>query len=136
MLFVWMMSLGIGVANACLVQQEHGPREYFSQSPSGTDLAAITELQAAPDHFATNPVHSDEYTPSSDKITCLQFCVAGQSTLITDHMDGLAHVDLVPILFLTALPVPITDQPAPAQALTSPDWSEPPVSIRYLRLTI
>jgi hypothetical protein len=136
MLFVWMMSLGIGVANACLVQQDHGPREYFSQAPSGTDLAALAELQAARDHFATNPVHSDEHTSSPEKITCLHFCVAGQSTLVTDHLDGLAHVDLVPILFLTGLPVPTTDQLSPAQAFTSPGWSEPPVSIRYLRLTI
>lgn len=136
MLLVWMMSLGIGVANACLVQQDHGPREYFSQAPSGTDLAALTELQAARDHFATNPVHSDEHTSSPEKITRLHFCVAEQSTLITDHLDGLAHVDLIPILFLTGLLVPAADQQLPAQAFTSPGWSEPPVSIRYLRLTI
>jgi hypothetical protein len=136
MLFVWMMSLGIGVANACLVQQDHGPREYFSQAPSGTDLAALAELQAARDHFATNPVHSDEHTSSPEKITCLHFCVAGQSTLITDHLDGFTHPDLLPILFLTGLAVPTTDQRSTAQAFTSPSWSEPPVSIRYLRLTI
>ena len=136
MLFVWLMSLGIGVANACLVQQDHGPREYFSQAPSGTDLAELAELQAALDHFATNPVHSDEHALSPEKITCLHFCVAKQSTLITDLLDGLAHVDLVPILFLTGLPVPAADQPLSAQAITSPSWSEPPVSIRYLRLTI
>jgi hypothetical protein len=136
MLFVWMLSLGIGVANACLVQQDHGPREYFSQAPSGTDLAALAELQAARDHFATNPVHSDEHASSPEKIACLHFCVVEQSTLITDHLDGLAHLDLVPILFLTGLPMPTTDQPASAQAFTSPSWSEPPVFIAYLRLTI
>jgi hypothetical protein len=136
MLFVWMMSLGIGVANACLVQQDHGPREYFSQAPSGTDLAALAALQVARDHSATNPVHSDEHISSPEKVTCLHFCVAGQSTLITDHMDGLAHVDLVPILFLTGLLVPTTRQTSPAQAFTSPGWPEPPAFIRYLRLTI
>ncbi len=136
MLFVWMMSLGIAVANACLVQQDHGPREYFSQAPSGTDLAALADFQAARDHFATNPVHSDEHTSSPEKITCLHFCVAEQSTRITDHLDGLTHVDLVPILFLTSLPALTIDQLSPAQAFTSPGWSEPPVSIRYLRLTI
>lgn len=136
MLFVWLMSLGIGVANACLVQQDQGPREYFSQGPSGTDLTAHADRQAARDPFAPNPVHSDGNTSSPEKITCLHFCVAEQSTLITDHLDGLAHLDLVPILFLTGLLVPRTDQTSPAEAFASPSWSEPPVSIRYLRLTI
>lgn len=136
MLFVWMISLGIGVANACLLQQDHGPRDSFSQGPAGNDLTAHAEGVASQDHFAANPVHSDEHTSSPEKITCLQFCVAGQSTLTTDHLDGLAHLDLVPILFLTSLLVPATHQPLSARAFTSPSWSEPPVSIRYLRLTI
>jgi hypothetical protein len=126
MLFVWMMSLGVGVANACLLQQDRGPRDYFSQA----------EHQAAPDHFAANPFHSDEHTSSPEKITCLHFCTAEQSTRITDQLDGLAYLDLVPVLFLTGLPVSTTGQPSPAQVFTRPDWSEPPASIRYLRLTI
>lgn len=55
---------------------------------------------------------------------------------MTNHMEGLADLDLVPILFLTGLLVPAADRPLTAQALTSPSWSEIPVSIRYLRLTI
>src|ERR1035437_9412364 len=82
MLFVWLMSLGIGVANACLVQPDHGSRDYFSQGHSGADLTALADHQAAPDHVATKSVHSDESTSSPGKITCLHFCVAEQSTLI------------------------------------------------------
>ena len=136
MLFVWLMSLGIGVANACLVQQDHGPREYFSHSRSGTDLTALAERQAARDNFATSSVHSDENTSSPDKITCQDFCVAQQSTLVTDHLNELAHLDLVPVLFLTGLLVPAADHRSSPEALESPTWSELPVSIRYLRLTI
>jgi hypothetical protein len=136
MLFVWLMSLGLGVANACLVQQDNGPREYFSQGISGTDLTAHAEREAARDNFATNTAHSDENMSSPEKITCLHFCMAEQRTLITDHLDGFAHPDLLPILFLTGLSVPTTDQRSSAQAFTSPSWSEPPVTIRYLRLTI
>lgn len=135
-LFVWVMCLGIGVANACLLQQDHEAREYFSQGPSKMDLTALVESQAGRDHLVTNPVHSDGHTSSPEKITCLHFCVAEQSTLITQQLDGLAHLDLVPVLFLTGLPMPTTGQPPPAQAFTSPGWSEPPVAIRYLRLTI
>lgn len=130
MLFVWLMSLGIGVANACVVQQDHGAREYFGHSRSGTDIEALLEGHAAPDELA------DGNTSSSEKIACQDFCMAQQSTLVTDHLNGLAHLALVPILSLTGLPVPATDQPLPPEALEGPTWSEPPVSIRYLRLTI
>ena len=135
-LFVWLISLGIGVANACLVQQDHGPREYFSHGRSGTDLTALPERQAAPDHFVTNSVHSDENTSSPEKTICLDFCVAQQSTLVTDHLNGLPQLDLAPVLFLTGLLVPATDQTSPPEALESPTWSGQPISIRYLRLTI
>ncbi|MHB8950491.1 MAG: hypothetical protein ACYC4S_15740 [Rhodoferax sp.] len=135
-LFVWLMSLGIGVANACLVQQDHGPREYVSQVRFGTVLAALAPHQVEPDHFATSFVHSDENTPSPEKTACLDFCVAQQSTLVKDHQNGLAHLDPFPALFLTGLRVPATDQTSPLEAFEGPTWSEPPVSIRYLRLTI
>lgn len=136
MLFVWLMSFGIGVANACLVQQDQGPHDYLSQGHSVTVLTALAERQAAPYHFATNSVHSDANTSSSDKITCLHFCVVEQSILITDHLDGLAHIDLVPILFLTGLLVPATDQTSLPETFASPTWLEPVVSIRFSRLTI
>ena len=136
MLFVWLTSLGIGVANACLVQQYHGPRDYFSHGRPGTDLAALPERHAAPDHFATSSVHSDENTSSPDKTTCLDFCVAQQSTLVTDHLNGLPQLDLAPVLFLTGLLVPTTDQTSPLEALESPTWSELAVALRYLRLII
>lgn len=135
-LFVWLMSFGIGVANACLVQQVQGPHDYLSQGHSVTDLKALGERQAAPYHLATNSVHSDENTSSPEKITCLHFCVAEKSALPTDHLDGLAHIDLVPILFLTGLLLPATDQTALPETFTSPTWLEPAVSIRFLRLTI
>jgi hypothetical protein len=136
MLFVWLMSLGIGLANACLLQQNQGSREYFSPSLSGIDLTAIPERHGEPKHFATSTVHSDENTSSPEKITCLHFCVAEQSTLVSDHWVGLAQLDLLPVLFLTGLLVPATDQTSSPQAFANPVWSEPPVSIRYLRLTI
>jgi hypothetical protein len=136
MLFVWLMSLGIGVANACLVQQDHGSRDYLSQGHLETDPTALVERQTALDHFAMKSVHSEENTFSPEKITCLHFCVAEQSILITDHLDGIAHLDLVPILFLTGLLVPTTDQTSTPEAFASPSWSESPISIRYLRLTI
>ena len=136
MLFVWLMSLGIGVANACLVQQDNGPREYLNEGRPGIELIALAEHQAAPGHLATKLVHFDENTSSPEKITCLHFCVAEKSALITDHLDGLAHIDLGPILFLTGLLLPATDQTSQPETFFSPTWLERPVSIRFSRLTI
>ncbi|WP_296273129.1 hypothetical protein [Rhodoferax sp.] len=133
MLFVWLMSLGVGIANACLLQQDQGSRDYFT---SGIDLTALPERHAEPKHFATRAVLSEENTSSPEKVTCLHFCAAEQSTLVSDHLVGLVHLDLVPVLFLTGLLVPATDQTSSPQAFANPAWSEPPVSIRYLRLTI
>ena len=135
-LFVWLMSLGIGVANACLVQQDHGPREYFNFGRSGTDLTAPPERQLAQDNFAKSSVHFGKKTSSPEKTACLDFCVAQQSTLVTDHLNGLPQLHLAPVLYSTGLLVPMTDQTSPLEALEDPTWSEPPVSIRYLRLTI
>ena len=135
-LFVWLMSFGIGVANACLAQQDQGPHDYLSQGHSVTDLTALGERQAAPYHLATNSVHSDENMSSPEKITCLHFCVAEKSALITDHLDGLAHIDFVLILFLTGLLLPAIDQTSLPETFASPTWLEPAVSIRFLRLTI
>lgn len=136
MLFVWLMSLGLGVANACLLQPNHGTDEYFGRNDSGSSSAALAQYDLTPDPVATNSAHTDKSAKSPEKIACLHFCVAEQSTLVTDHANGLSHLDLVPVSFLTGLLVRPTDQPSPAQAFASPTWSEPPVSIRYLRLTI
>jgi hypothetical protein len=136
MLFVWLVSFGIGVANACLVQPDQRSGEYFSQGRSGTRFAELPERRVAPDHFVAHSSHSDEIASPPGKIACLHFCVAEQSTLPTDQLVGLVHLDLVPILFLTGLLVPVIEQMSLPEAIASPTWLEPPVSIRYLRLTI
>ncbi len=56
--------------------------------------------------------------------------------MVSDHWPGLVHLDLVPVLFLTGLLLPTADQTSSPQAFANPTRSEPPVSIRYLRLTI
>src|ERR1035437_9392286 len=136
MLFVWLMSLGIGVANACLIQQDHGSREYGSHGHAGIDLGAIPEGHRAHQPVAASSVHSDENRSAPEKVACLDFCADEQSTLVSGHVDGPVHPELAPIMFLTGLLVPVSDQTAPPQAFANPTWSEPHVSIRYLRLTI
>ena len=136
MLFVWLMSLGIGVANACLVQQDQARDELLSHSRSAFRSDAIIERDLALDNFAKAHVQADENAKAPEKLTCLNFCVAEQHTLVTHHADVLVDQATVPVLFLTWLLVPALDQTSQPEAFGSPTWSEPPVSIRYLRLTI
>jgi hypothetical protein len=74
--------------------------------------------------------------PSLQKLACLDFCEAQQSAAVTDHTDGLADPGFAPVPFLTGLLAPADHQMSPQEAFGIPNWSEPPVSIRYLRLTI
>jgi hypothetical protein len=136
MLFVWLMSFGIGVANACLVDQGHGLREYGSHGHAGVGPDAIPEGHRAHEPVAASSVHSDKDRSAPEKVACLDFCVDEQSALVSGHVDGSVHPELAPVLFLTGLLVPVSDQTAPPQAFANPIRSEPPVSIRYLRLTI
>jgi len=136
MLFVWLMSLGIGVANACLVQQDQARDELLSHSRSAFRSDAIIERDLALDNFAKAHVQADENAKAPEKMACLNFCAAEQNTLVTHHADGLVAQDLGPMLFLTWLLLPALDQTSQPEAFGSPTWSEPPVSIRYLRLTI
>ena len=135
MLFVWLMALGIGVANACLVQQDDHAREHSGHSHPGNDPAELIEHMTL-DPLPTSYIHIDHKDPSLQKLACLDFCEAQQSAAVTDHTDGLADPGLAPVPFLTGLLAPADHQMSPQEAFGIPTWSEPPVSIRYLRLTI
>ena len=136
MLFVWLMSLGIGVANACLVQQNPAEDEFFGHTRSGLMSKETIERERALDNIAKAQVQADENDKSPVKKACLNFCAAEQNTLVKHHADALVAQDIVPVLFLTWLLMPALDQTPQPEAFGSPTWSEPPVSIRYLRLTI
>ncbi len=136
MLFVWLMSLGISVANACLVQQDHPGRELLSHSRSGMTSVAATERDVALHNFAKAHVQADENVMSPEKLTCLNFCVAEQDTLVKHQVDSdLGHA-IVPVLFLTWPLLPALDQISQPEAFGSLTSTGPPIFIRYLRLTI
>jgi hypothetical protein len=136
MLFVWLMSLGIGIANACLLPQIHSGHEPLSHDRSGFWSEALVEHDAAWSSFAKVQAKNGANDQSPEKPLCLDFCAAEQNTLVKHHADGLVAQDLVPVLYLTWLLVPGLDQTPQPEAFGRPTWSEPPVSIRYLRLTI
>lgn len=120
MLLVWLMALGIGVANACLLTQDQGRH----------GLSVPVSLEIYQD--------AGEHALSPDDAVCLSFCAAEQTTLVKvqSQLDGSAGLSFVPALFFTGLLVPPIDRLSSLEALGSPTWSEPPVSIRFPRLTI
>ncbi len=136
LLFVWLMSLGIGMVNACLLPQNDYGHELLSHGGSGFASEAFEEYDVALGKVENIQVKSDANDPPPAKTMCLDFCTAAQSTLVKHHADALIAQDLFPVLYLTWLPVPALDQNAQPEAFGRPTWSEPPVSIRYLRLTI
>ncbi len=97
---------------------------------------ALAEDDRILDKLGKVHVQADENDQSPEKMACLNFCVAEQNTLVKHQADGLVAQDMVPLPFLTRLLVPAADQTSPLEAFASPSGSEPPVSIRYLRLTI
>ena len=122
MLFVWLMTLGIGMANACLLAQVQGQGRHGLSEPvpsHGHPNAAVHQL-------------------SPDTPICLSFCAAEQTSVVkVPHQLGdAAGFDFVPVLFLTGLRIPALTRESQPQALDRPTRSEPPLFIRFLRLTI
>lgn len=119
MLFVWLMTLGIGVANACLVRgaQDHNESIVHIQADQHDD----TDKQSQP----------------TDKAVCLSFCAAEQTAFVKiKQLDAQSDVQAIPALGMSGLTVvfiDLNDRPAPVAA---PTRYALPVSIRFSRLTI
>lgn len=124
MLIVWLMTLGIGVANACLLAQVQ------DQGQGRQGLSVPVSLQ---DHR-----NADVHPMSPDTPVCLSFCAAEQTTVakVPHQLGDAAGFDFVPVLFLTGLRIPALTRMSQPQVLDSPTRSEPPLFIRFLRLTI
>jgi hypothetical protein len=118
-LFVWLMTLGVGIANACLVSDAHG-------HPGSTQHVQ-----------ASSRIEADEHAPDPDKAICLTVCAVEQTAAIkVKHLDNAADSQCAPIAWASALTIAVidlNDRPAPLAVAT---WREPPVFIRFLRLTI
>jgi hypothetical protein len=119
MLFVWLMALGIGIANACLPDAVHGHQ------------SSAASLQATPHKDA------DHETLASDKAACLSFCAAEQTAAVKiKNLDAPSDLQTVFVVWQSAISITVidpNDRPAPVASLSGHAL---PVSIRFLRLTI
>lgn len=120
MLLVWLMTLGIGVANACLITQGEG------QHGLSTHVATSAHEDA------------DHATSRSDTALCEGVCVAEQAILVqtTQQFEGPSVMDSVPVSFLSGLWVDRGQSGAGLHAIGIPNGLQISVVIRFLRLTI
>jgi len=130
MLFVWLLALATGVANACLVQPEHARHGHavHVEVQMGTVEARAAAGQAAN--------HAHQTSPASQ--ACQSFCAAEQ-TGVTKSAGEL----LPPLAVLAPMPGPAAWAAASPAAMAgqrngraAPALVRPPVAIRFLRLTI
>lgn len=126
-LLIWLLALGTGIANACLVQDDHARHGHLSQHDSDGTSMTIPGMDALADDHDTLPA----------KVACQNFCRADQSGLIKQQAD--MPVDLDSALSLASIwwaRTPSADRTLQMPSLVDPAWSEQPVFIRFLRLTI
>ena len=117
MLFVWLMTVGIGFANACLVSAE--------QAHHGSAI----QVQAVPP--------ADVHAMDSDKLACLTVCAADQSAAVKmKSLEVTSDSQTIPVAWPPVLTTVLVDRNDRSTPLMLAPWCEPPVSIRFLRLTI
>lgn len=131
-LFVWFFALVSGWANACLLQGRAA-----GGHAAHTESVALVESGAAP-HVANGDRHGgDDDGTGAARAACQDVCDDEQSTIPSNKLP--AAPDLGSALLLPAAPWSAVIAPATAPRLRSPGAAppcEPPVAIRFLRLTI
>jgi hypothetical protein len=116
MLFFWLFSLAAGWANACLVQD------------------GLPHDAAAVPHEAAGAEHHDDHGPGLD--ACLSFCDSEQNIVPKLKLPALADLDAAaPAATAAWIPSMADRVPYRGHRYAMPP-PEPPVSIRFLRLTI
>lgn len=127
MLFVWLLVVGMGMANACLANQDHARHGHLQHHddpvPEPVTAAAQPDSHVQP----TSP----------EKAACQKFCADAQSSVFKQqsHDPGLMDAGLAPaIAGWQAAPAPY--RPSLSAGPLDPAWTEPSVAIRFLRLTL
>ena len=128
LLFVWLLALATGIANACLLQVDHARHGHLAQAEAQTGPAAA-HASAGQD-----AIHEHATSPASQ--ACLNFCAAEQTGLTKTGGEVSAPPALGPAaVHAVGAALCALDGPRPRPALADPAQA-PPVAIRFLRLTI
>ena len=140
MLAVWLMALGMGIANACLANDDHARHGHLDHQDGTSASAPATGHDAMPADQTTANAHpgsGDSSPPSPDKVTCQNFCAAGQSSLLQQPADEPGTVITAPMLATSWWPnLPPSDHRVLWSVQVDPAGSQPSPPFRFLRLTI
>ena len=137
MLFVWLLTLGAGIANACLLHEDHAQagQAGIAAVPGARESGAGNHpLGSAQAVAAADTADGDQLEHSA---TCRALCVAGQTAVPKQKAAACANqqTDAVPVS--TCGPVNVLAAAMPRLWRVA-DASRPelPVFIRFLRLTL
>lgn len=127
MLFIWLLAVGMGMANACLANEDHAGHGHLLHH----DQALADEVMAE----AKLDQHAQPTSPAKE--TCQKFCSAAQSSVFKQQSHEQAQTDtglFVTIAWWPASPAPYRHSPWAGQRNST--GPEPSVAIRFLRLTL
>ena len=127
MLFVWLLVVGMGMANACLANEDHARHGHLQHQDAALAGHLTTAAQLDPHAQPT----------SSAKASCQTFCAAAQSSVFKQQSHEPGPAD-------TGLALAISWWPAAPSLYRPSVWAvqrdsarfHPPIAIRFLRLTI
>ncbi len=137
MLFVWLLTLGAGIANACLLHEDDAQagQAGIAAVPGARESGAGNHpLGSAQAVAAADTADGDQLVHSA---TCRALCVAGQTAVPKQKAAACAdqQTDAIPVS--TCGPVNVLAAPMPRLWRVAYAWRpELPVFIRFLRLTL
>ena len=139
MLLVWLFTVGAGIANACLLHEDHA-----QAGQTGTAAASgARESGARPGLLGAEHAPAAVVMDAADggqmvqTVACRALCVAGQTAVPKQKAAACAdqQTDAIPVS--TCGPVNVLAAPMPRLWRVAYAWRpELPVFIRFLRLTL
>lgn len=135
MLWVWLLALATSMANACLLPSPPAPHGHAAAGLFAATTVATGQAEGAP---SAQQICEHEGAASHAKAACQSFCAAESMGLVKPQgAKTVALADLpLPLACGEGLPVAQAARAAPRPSPGAPPGGQPPVAIRFLRLTI
>ncbi len=139
MLFMWLLTLGAGIANACLLHEDHAQAGHAGVAAvSGArEAGARVDLLGAERALAAAVMDTADRDQMVQTVACRALCVAGQTAVPKQKAAGCADPQTDAVLVVNCGPVSVPADPMPRLwRIADAPRPEPPVFIRFLRLTL
>ncbi len=139
MLSVWLLTMGAGIANACLLHEIHATAGH-ARSPVAQHSPAVTtgiDARVAAHGVSAAAVEPGEGDQLLESISCQTQCMTVQTAVPKQQPLVCADLGADPVLATTNGPVrPLTPPVSDFAGIAFAPRPEPPVFIRFLRLAL